>query len=87
MSSSQQPHSSRPERSASEQVRLGAAGVLLVILAIFVLKNTDRTRVDFVFTDVRMPLIFVLIGTAVVGAATSHLLMWVYRRRRNRDDN
>lgn len=79
----QVPNSS--ERTTMDNLRLGAAAVLGLLLALFVLMNTDKTRVDFVVTDVRMPLIFVLIGTAAVGAATSHLGLYVWRRRRRVD--
>jgi uncharacterized integral membrane protein len=68
--------------STRDKIRLGAAGVLFVLLALFVLKNTDETNVDFVVTDVEVPLIFVLIGTAVTGAVASSLVQFVLRRRR-----
>ena len=74
-----------PPKSPKDQARLGAAVVLVVLLVIFVLQNTDKTDVDFIFTDVKMPLIFVLIGTAFVGAAASSLLQFVLRRRRDRE--
>lgn len=72
----------RPERSGRDTMRLAAAGVLGILLALFVLMNTDKTKVDFVVTDTELPLIFVLIGTAIVGAITSHLGLYVWRRRR-----
>lgn len=73
------------ERNTMDNIRLVASIALGVLLLLFVLMNTDKTRVDFVVTDVRMPLIFVLLGTAIVGAVTSHLGLYVLRRRRQRD--
>lgn len=72
----------RAGRSTRDTMRLAAAGVLGVLLALFVLMNTDKTKVDFVVTDTELPLIFVLIGTALVGALTSHLGLYVWRRRK-----
>lgn len=81
----EQERPSLSDRRAVDTLRLAAAGVLGVLLVLFVVMNTDETKVDFVVTDVDMPLIFVLIGTAVLGAVISHLGLFVYRRRRARE--
>ena len=73
------------DRSAQDTLRLIVAGVLVILLALFVLMNTDKTRVDFVVTDTELPLFIVLLGTAVVGALISHLGLYVWRRRRARE--
>ena len=74
-----------PQRSGPDTLRLAVAGVLGILLALFVLMNTDKTRVDFVVTDTELPLFIVLIGTALVGALISHLGLYVWRRRRARE--
>jgi uncharacterized integral membrane protein len=73
------------DRSTVDTLRLVVAGVLGIMLALFVLMNTDKTKVDFVVTDVRLPLVIVLIGTAITGAIISHLGLYVWRRRRARE--
>lgn len=72
-------------RSTRDNLRLGASIGLGILLVLFVLMNTDKTRIDFIVTDVRMPLIFVLIGTAIVGGVVSQLGLYVLRRRRQKD--
>ena len=73
-----------PDRGGRDTLRLAAAGVLGVLLALFVFMNTDKTKVDFLVADTELPLIFVLLGTAVAGALISHLALYVWRRRRGR---
>jgi uncharacterized integral membrane protein len=73
------------DRSAVDTLRLAVAAVLGIMLALFVLMNTDKTKVDFVVTDVKLPLVIVLIGTAITGAVISHLGLYVWRRRRARE--
>jgi len=73
------------DRSTRDTLRLAAAGVLGILLALFVLMNTDKTKVDFVVTDVKLPLFIVLVGTAITGAVISHLGLYVWRRHRARE--
>jgi uncharacterized integral membrane protein len=74
--------SDRPSgtRSKKDTARLVAGAVLLVLLVLFVVANTDKTRIDFLVTDVQLPLIGVLAVTAVLGAVVYEL----FRFRRNR---
>jgi uncharacterized integral membrane protein len=72
-------------RSRPDTLRLAAAAVLVILLTLFVLMNTDKTRVDFVVTDTELPLFIVLLGTAITGAVISHLGLYVWRRRRARE--
>jgi uncharacterized integral membrane protein len=72
--------SSASTRSKKDTVRLIAGAVLLVLLVLFVVANTDKTKIDFLVTDVDLPLILVLAVTAVLGA----LVYELFRFRRNR---
>jgi uncharacterized integral membrane protein len=56
-------------------------GVLVIVLVAFVIANTETVDIDFIVTDVSIPLIFVLAGTAILGAIIDRL--WLRRRRRN----
>ena len=54
---------------------------LVVVLLAFVLDNRDDTTVGFVLFEVTAPLIWILLGTAVMGALAGFLI----GRRRRRD--
>jgi uncharacterized integral membrane protein len=54
----------------------------VIVLIAFVIDNTRKVKVGFVFTDFTLPLIFVLVATAVLGALIDRLLQ-ARRRRRN----
>jgi uncharacterized integral membrane protein len=71
---------SRPARSRKETARLAVGALLLVLLVLFVVANTRKTKIDFLVADVELPLILVLAVTAVVGAAIYQL----FRFRRSR---
>ncbi|CAN5509698.1 hypothetical protein BH20ACT2_BH20ACT2_07780 [soil metagenome] len=66
------------ERTPRETFRLATLVVAIVLLTLFVVFNTDSVQIDFVVTDVRLPLIVVLLGTAGLGAVIALLLV---RRR------
>jgi uncharacterized integral membrane protein len=67
-------------RDARSTARLVAAVVLAVLLVAFVVDNTDDVEVGFVFTDGEVPLIVVLVLTALVGAVLDRLATWLRRR-------
>jgi uncharacterized integral membrane protein len=62
------------------KVRLVVALVLVALLVAFVLDNTDDVEVGFVFGDAEISLIWVLVGTAVIGALIDRLWLWSRRR-------
>ena len=66
-------------RSNREVTRVGAGLVLLALLIVFVLKNTNEVKVSFVFFDHRTRMIYVLIVTALAGVVLDRL--WQRRRR------
>jgi len=85
----------RPERRDSDgdrggKVRLVVGWILAILLVAFVLANTTSVSVNFLAKKVEMPLIIVLVVTALVGAAIGGLLMRHLRRPRgdhgDRDD-
>lgn len=61
-------------RSAGDVARLVPAVVLVIAVVAFALANTEKTEVNFLFTETRAPLILVLLATAVVGALIGALL-------------
>ena len=76
----------QPRRKLSpETVRLAGAAALVLLMLAFVIDNRHSVRVGFVLTDRRVPLIAVLLITAVVGAVIDRLLRWRSRRKPSAD--
>jgi uncharacterized integral membrane protein len=65
------------ERSVS--VKWIVAGVLVVVLAWFCLANSARVKVDFIVTTRDVRLIWVILISAVLGAAIAALVSWRHR--------
>lgn len=79
--------SQKDERRPSDgdsgsKVRLVVGSILGIVLVAFVLANTTSVSVNFIVAKVEMPLIIVLVVTAVVGAAIGGLTMRHLRRSR-----
>jgi uncharacterized integral membrane protein len=53
--------------------------VLVIILGWFALANSGRVNVDFVFFDTEMRLIFVILGSAVLGALIASVIAWRHK--------
>ena len=51
-----------------------AAGVVLVLLVIFMLQNRDRANIDFLFWDIEARLWLVIVLAAVLGFVIGWLL-------------
>lgn len=73
------PHEPGARLSAGAILSLGAAALLLA----FMLQNTQDARVHFLFWRVTLPLWFVILGSALVGAVV-WLGFGVLRHRRRR---
>lgn len=74
-----------PRRDVDPKVvaRLVAVGVFVVLFVAFILGNSQTVRVSFVFFDADIPLIWVLVGTAILGAVLDRLVSWLWRRKRD----
>jgi uncharacterized integral membrane protein len=66
-----------PWRPTARQV---IAIVILVIILVFALVNLERTKIDFVFGDVTIPVFFVIAFPAVFGFVAGLIV----QRRRDR---
>jgi uncharacterized integral membrane protein len=72
----------KPQPQGRDQratARIIAIVVLLALLVAFVVDNTRRVTVGFVFFDRETRLIFVFIATAAIGALLDRL--WLRHRR------
>lgn len=81
-------HSGDPERREGldeEQVRrIGLIGglVLVVVLAlIFIMENSERVEVSFVFFTAEISLIWVIVLSMVVGAIAAFVIKRLVRKR------
>lgn len=58
-----------------------AAAIAALVLIIFVAQNSQKVRVDFLFTQTETPLVFALLIAGALGA----LIGWAAPRVRRRD--
>ncbi len=80
--------SRRPSADDRQGIRVSPKAVVslvaLVVLLIFAFQNTDRVRVDLIATSRDVRLIYVIIGSAVLGAIIDRFLSWRSRRAEDR---
>ena len=74
-----EPRGSRDSRDSRNTAKFVGIIVLVVVLAAFVIDNHQSVKVGFVVHDFEVPLIFVLVITAIVGALIDRL--WQRARR------
>ncbi|MGC8462774.1 MAG: lipopolysaccharide assembly protein LapA domain-containing protein [Acidimicrobiales bacterium] len=78
------PVTEGPERGRRRRdlTRLVVGLVLVAALVAFVLDNSQAVSVSFVFTTTTVPLIWVLLATAALGAVADRVAMVVRSRQR-----
>ncbi len=59
--------------------------IILFIFAIFAIVNTHEVSINFLFADVNLPLIIVILGSFILGALTSALTSWRSRKNKSRN--
>ncbi len=64
--------------------KLIALGIVLVLLLIFVLQNTDKAKVHFLFSHARIPIWLVIVIAAVLGFVGGWAFALIRRRRKSR---
>lgn len=74
-------HDGAAPESKRDRNRTIAVGILAVLAAVFALANLDEVKVSFLFGSVHMPLIIVIVGCLLIGAAIGSFLT---RRRSKR---
>lgn len=68
-----------------EWARLVAAAVIVILLVAFIVDNSEHVRVGFVFAHANVPLIWVLLVTAALGALADRLVPRFRARRADSD--
>jgi uncharacterized integral membrane protein len=66
--------------------RAWGLGVIVVLVLIFILQNSQSVRVKFLFFDASMPLIFALLITTILGMIIGYVGPIVRRHRRGDDE-
>jgi uncharacterized integral membrane protein len=61
------------------------AGIIVILVAIFVAQNTEDVSFEFLWVNFEWPLWLVLTIVFVLGAVAGQGLMWLRRRNRRRD--
>ncbi len=59
-----------------------ASAILIALVVVFSLVNLDKIGIDFVVASVEVPLVFVILGSMIIGVAAGAL---VRHRREHRD--
>ena len=72
------------KRETRDVVRIVVALVILVLLIAFVLKNSQKVTVHFIFFSSDVALIWVLLICILLGALVDRLLVW--RQQKGRRD-
>lgn len=60
--------------------RLSLLIILVVLAVLFFMGNLDSVEVSLVVTTVNVPLVWVLLGTFLLGAAVMYLLLYLRKR-------
>ena len=79
------PTSDAQKRQRKDITRIVVALIIVVVLVAFVVKNSEKVDVSFVFFSAHVRLIWVLLVTAILGALADRLLLW--RRRKNKSEH
>jgi uncharacterized integral membrane protein len=75
----------RERRDTEPRREIGGLIALAIVaagLVAFIVQNTRRPRVEWLFWEVRAPLWLVIVASAVAGAVLARLAGWLLARRR-----
>jgi uncharacterized integral membrane protein len=80
-----EPHELQPQ-AKQRNWRGWALGVAVLLALIFILQNSQKVKVKFLFVDTTTPLIFALLIAAILGAVIGYVGPLVRQRGRQRED-
>ena len=81
MAPSSEDLSSGGIQEESHKVGLIVGGVAAVALLLFVFQNTEKTTVDWLFWNIKMPLFLLIIITVALTLVVTVIAAWVLNRR------
>jgi uncharacterized integral membrane protein len=73
-------------QKAGTNWRAWGLGIIVVLVLIFILQNSQSVRVKFLFFDASMPLIFALLITTILGMIIGYVGPIVRRHRRGDEE-
>ena len=81
-----------PEEDAPQEVAsgLGLSGtlvigvVLMLLVTVLAVQNTDSTRLEFLTWETSLPLVGLLLAAVLVGVVFDEVAGWLWRHRRRR---
>ncbi|MGQ0803093.1 MAG: lipopolysaccharide assembly protein LapA domain-containing protein [Actinomycetota bacterium] len=76
-----------PQKRQLPPARLMVAGIAGVLVLWFAIVNSQRVKVDYIIAERESRLIFVILGSALLGALAGALVRRARRDRHHRDDN
>jgi uncharacterized integral membrane protein len=74
------------ERQARQVAIVGVAVLVIVLLLVFIVENSDAVSVSFVFFSADISLIWVIVLSALVGAVAGVLAARALRKRFGKPD-
>jgi uncharacterized integral membrane protein len=74
-----------PRQRSGVSPALIGLGVVAIVAVIFIVQNSERTNVNFLFFDVNSRVWVALLVAIAIGILLDRLLVYWWRRRRNRD--
>jgi uncharacterized integral membrane protein len=74
------------ERQARQVALIGAIVLAVALLLVFIVENSDSVEVSFVFFTADISLIWVIVLSALVGAAAGFLVSRAVRKRFGKRD-
>ena len=72
------------KRERTPWVQITAIGLVALYTILFIVLNTNRAKVSFVFASTRISVIWVILLSLVAGAVLGSLGSRLYRRRKRR---
>ena len=70
----------QPGSKVSWQVIVGL--ILLVLVVIFAILNTQKVTLDLIFTDLEAPMIVIILCSVCIGIISTLLTSWSHRRKK-----
>jgi uncharacterized integral membrane protein len=78
----ERPPETEQQGTTREQVRLVLTGALVLLVLLFAILNFDKVSVDLIFGSTDLPLVIVIVGCLLIGAAIDRLMQRRAARRR-----
>lgn len=75
----------QPQRTGVSPALIGF-GIVAIVAVIFIVQNGEQRQIEFLFLDISSPVWVALLVAIAIGVALDRLIIYLWRRRRTRDD-